>query len=100
MKKIYSFALIIVFIIVGMTGCNKDKQKAGHDESFSATVKGTHQDEIHRIFGEPSGTLSGFWGDIYKLDNGTQIIMYYDENGVVEQLTVTDEEGTKTLNME
>ena len=29
-------------------------------------------------WGEPDGTLSGFFGDIYELESGGQVILYYD----------------------
>ncbi len=40
-------------------------------------------EQIHELFGEPDGTLSGFWGDIYQLDDGMEFIAYYDADGIV-----------------
>lgn len=59
--------------------------------SFSFTlddfekVVGVSIDEIHETFGEPDGTLSGLWGEIYILRNGTTVIVYYT-NGFVEYI--------------
>lgn len=38
---------------------------------------GTKQVDIHKKIGEPKGTLSGMYGDIYEIED-KQIILYYD----------------------
>ena len=98
MKRTCLIALILILMMIGMAGCKKVEKKNDSVENFSKLIRGTHQDEIHRIFGDPSGMLSGFWGDVYRLDNGTKIIIYYDENGEVEHIKVTDKDGLDTLN--
>lgn len=34
--------------------------------------------EILRAWGEPDGMLSGFFGDVCRLDGGGHVIVYYD----------------------
>lgn len=48
------------------------------------------RDEVHKIMGEPVGMLSGLFGDIYRLDNGTGIIFYYDSNTSVYHIKLTE----------
>ena len=43
---------------------------------------GVSLEQIHELFGEPDGTLSGLWGEIYQLEDGATFILYY-ENGFV-----------------
>lgn len=47
---------------------------------------GTPQDDVHNIMGKPDSMLSGLWGDIYKLVNGSIVIFYYDPNGNVQEI--------------
>jgi hypothetical protein len=64
-------------------------------ESFDGfNVGGTSESEVKRLMGrEPDGILSGFWGDIYLLGDGTELIFYYDANSIVSRIlqkSVTD----------
>ena len=34
------------------------------------------EDDVHIKFGLPQRTLSGFWGDVFVLEDGTEIIVY------------------------
>ena len=63
-------------------------------------VIGTLRDDVHRILGEPSGKLSGFSGEIYTFDNGTQLIFYYDNQMKVEKVKINDKDGTNTFSIE
>lgn len=82
------FALIILTMVVILSGCSEKKSIS--IENFSEIEVGTPQDEIHKKFGDPSGMLFGFWGDIYKIDDTKAIIVYYDMNGQVKLITATD----------
>lgn len=44
------------------------------------------EDDVHIKFGLPQRTLSGFWGDVFVLEDGTEIIVYYDNDGLVDQV--------------
>lgn len=43
---------------------------------------GVSLEQIHELLGEPDGTLSGLWGDIYELEDGTMFIVYYEDGCV------------------
>lgn len=51
---------------------------------------GMTYDQIHERYGEPDGTLSGLWGDIYHMEDGTEFIIYYDEDASVHIIKVGD----------
>ena len=53
--------------------------------------EGMTVDEVHSILGEPHGMLSGFWGDVYDVDNGSQVIIYYDNDSrKVREILLSD----------
>lgn len=91
MKKI---AILCIAIVMICCGCEKKPQNSG-DDSLSIT-KGILSDTVHQILGEPIETLSGFWGDVYVLDNGTKVTIYYDGNGRIEYIKVIDKDGVET----
>lgn len=47
-------------------------------EAAEAALLGHMRKEVLRAWGEPDGTLSGFFGDVYELKGGAHIIVYYD----------------------
>jgi len=47
---------------------------------------GTPRDEVHMIMGEPDFMLSGLWGDVYEMIDGSSVIFYYDEDGKVKYI--------------
>lgn len=55
-------------------------------------LKGYKNTQLVEVWGEPDGSLSGFWGDIWKTNNTYSIIVYYDRNGLVEHTNVTNED--------
>ena len=98
MRRIW--LLIMCMFLIGMIGCSKDEPENPTSASFSDQIIGYSQGEIHRVHGEPSGTLSGFTGDIYYLDNGTQVILYYDSELKVEQVKIIAKDGKDKFNLE
>lgn len=50
-------------------------------------------DYVHETLGEPAGQLFGLWGDIYGLESGEKVIIYYDSEGKVEQVKYFTEEA-------
>lgn len=50
---------------------------------------GVSLDRIHERLGEPDTMLSGLWGEIYHLEDGTEFIVYY-ENAFVNIVKVGD----------
>lgn len=53
-------------------------------EELTEALKGLTPDEMRARWGEPDGTLSGMWGEIWDTDDGNWIIVYYDAEGHVE----------------
>lgn len=47
---------------------------------------GMSHDDVHKIMGEPIGMLSGLFGEIYKLDDGSNMIIYYDAESKVNHI--------------
>ena len=43
---------------------------------------GYDRDQLREIWGEPDSMLSGFWGDRWAVDDGTNVIVYYGTGGV------------------
>ena len=43
-----------------------------------SNIIGMNYKAVIEKYGEPSGSLSGFWGDIYNNGNGASLILYYD----------------------
>lgn len=109
MKKCVTFFLSLVLVLAlagcigkpnGTTGLIKlDEVKAlvsekGYTgEKFKEKLSGLFNEDIIHSWGEPDGCLSGFWGEIWNLDdNGNRFItLYYDREGYVEDVVV----GTK-----
>ena len=59
------------------------KTSDGYDALFydymnnQEKIIGMNYKEIYKVYGEPSGMLSGFWGDIYRNNEGEELILYY-----------------------
>jgi len=49
---------------------------------------GYDRDQLHEIWGEPDGMLSGFWGDRWKVDDGTNVIVYYGADEKIEYVKI------------
>lgn len=47
-------------------------------EAAEAALLGRTREEILNAWGQPDGGLSGLFGDIYALENGSHVIVYYD----------------------
>ena len=55
-------------------------------------LQGYRNTQLMEVWGEPDSFLSGMWGDIWETNNTYYIIVYYDSNGVVEHVKVTNED--------
>ena len=47
-------------------------------EAADTALLGLPRHRVLSAWGEPDGMLSGLFGDIYTLDSGRQIVVYYD----------------------
>ena len=71
-------------------------------EEVLEIVNGVYYKDIAAKWGEPNGGLSGFWGDIWVIDdNGIkkQIIVYYNSSGFAEHVIIDDIEEKITNNV-
>jgi hypothetical protein len=100
MRRKLLYITFLIFCIIGIIGCSKEGSVTKTSPNIREQVIGTLQDDVHRILGEPSGKLSGFSGEIYTFDNGTQMIFYYDNQMKVEKVKINDKDGTNTLSIE
>ncbi len=100
MKRKWTCIVLLIFSIIGISSCANEEVATNAPTSISEQVLGTHQEDVRRILGEPSGKLSGFTGDIYIFDNDTQMVFYYDDKMNVERLKITDSEGEDTFIIE
>lgn len=51
-------------------------------EAAEAALAGQTRRDILDAWGEPDGTLSGLFGDIYNVEEGVGVIIYYDTESV------------------
>lgn len=50
------------------------------EESIKVGIEiGTPHTEVIKLLGETQGTLSGFYGDVCKIDN-SEVVVYYEVN--------------------
>ena len=49
---------------------------------------GYDRDQLHEIWGGPDNMLSGFWGDRWEIDDGTNVIVYYTADGKIEYVKI------------
>lgn len=103
MKKLTVFILSLVFILA-LCGCKPDgttdTPKLGEisnytQEQLDEKLLGLLQEELHNLWGEPDGMLSGLYGDIWVLDkeSGKEIIIYYDRDGMAENIIIYNNES-------
>lgn len=95
--KLLALLTVIVFSIYRVAAASK---VAGLDEisNYSAPeifemVNGVYHENLAEKWGEPDGTLSGFWGDFWNIGNNKQIIVYYDSDGCVNNVKIDNIEA-------
>ena len=60
-------------------------------------IKDATQEEVHKTLGAPSNALHGERGDVYILENKTKITIYYNNDGMVKKILVTNKEDEVTF---
>lgn len=65
-------------------------------EELYDVLHGISFKDIQAQWGEPDGMLSGFWGDIWILDDDYMLILYYDDEGCVETVKISLKEPRTT----
>lgn len=71
---------------------NVDEFIRNHPSSENLTnwqgIIGMSREEVHKKMGEPHSMLSGLFGDVYKLDEDMNIIIYYDADSKVNRYKI------------
>lgn len=75
---------IIVYIIL-LYGCNKTNEQLDITD-FENLKLGMSVEEIKKKYGEPDEMLSGFYGNMYLLENDTRVILYFDQDSKLVRL--------------
>lgn len=113
MRKLKGFA-IIMCCVIGFSGCKIAGQtdtielaevsgyvieKGYTEDEIAQKLKGEHRDNIIMSWGTPDGMLSGFWGEVWFIDdaNDRKITLYYDADGFVENVRLTSVSDEKKL---
>ena len=85
--------LVLVIVVMMLFSCaafpEKEEIAKLSKEEATAALKGRTEKEMTDQWGEPDGTLSGFYGDIYVCD-GRQIVIYYDAGSKVTDVLISD----------
>lgn len=73
-------------------------EKGYDSEDIEDLLEDTPQKWIHAKWGKPDGHLSGFWGEIWLLneEKDGRITLYYDEDGKVDDVVVDVAPGKTT----
>lgn len=99
-----AYPLIIIALCVGFSWYSNIGNRTVYDipskESVAASFDqntvdsenneliGYQRDQLHSVWGKPHGMLSGFWGDIWKVDDQINLVVYYDAAGIIEYVKV------------
>lgn len=70
-------------------------EKGYDSEDIKELLEGIPQKKMHAKWGNPDGHLSGFWGEIWFLneEKDGRITLYYDADGKVEDVIVDKASG-------
>ena len=70
-------------------------EKGYDSEDIKELLEGIPQKKMHVKWGNPDGQLSGFWGEIWFLnqEKDGRITLYYDADGKVEEVIVDKAPG-------
>ena len=73
-------------------------EKGYDSEDIEDLLEDIPQRRIHASWGKPDGHLSGFWGEIWYLneEKSGRITLYYDEGGKVDDVVVDVAPGKTT----
>lgn len=101
MRNAKKIIAALFFLIMTLMGCDQKEAKSTPDPAgaYSDWIETTTQEEVHKLLGEPTATLSGFWGDIYAFANGTKLFLYYDADGTVTDIIRYDRNGNETKSL-
>lgn len=64
-----------------------------HGEDYATgQLQGYKNTQLMEVWGEPDDSLSGMWGDIWKVNHTDYLCVYFDQNGIVERVAVWNED--------
>ncbi len=67
------------------------KDSLAQEENYTGeALYGRGIDQMHEFWGEPDGTLFGMWGEIWRLDEDRNIILYFNPEGIVSEFKITE----------
>ncbi len=112
MKKILAVSLVFVFC-VGLWFWGYYSRKSNDNipskelmvsycqnngEDYAAEqLQGYKNTQLMEVWGEPDGSLFGFWGDIWEANDTYNIIVYYDSDGIVEHVMARSKEAVSFM---
>lgn len=116
MKKWIAITLITLCFL-GLAGCQQNKaadiielsevsalvsEKGYGAEDLKEFLLGQYHEDVTALWGEPDGTLFGFWGEIWHLDEDgdSYIIVYYNTKGYVENIILETPDSIEEKNTE
>ena len=73
-------------------------EKGYDSKDIKELLEGIPQKKMHAKWGNPDGHLSGFWGEIWFLneEKDGRITLYYNEDGKVDDVVVDEAPGKTT----
>ncbi len=109
MKKKIVIAVVVVAVLVATTvamyfvNCSNDipdkelvyrqLQLDGKDEAFVLSqFKGCTRGELVQKWGNPDGSLFGFYGDIWSITENESLVVYYSAESTVEHIKLHQNE--------
>ena len=53
-------------------------------------IQGYKNTQLQEVWGDPDGSLSGLWGDIWEAGNGYRFIVHYNAKGLAEEVRLME----------
>lgn len=93
---------LVLACLLALTGCGKSGeevvsfqeiqglvQEKGYSEGkLLPRLEGKHREDVVQAWGEPDEMLSGLYGDVWELNAGQLLVLYYDGEGRVTDLVI------------
>ena len=97
MKNRILALFVLMMTVVVLSSCTavfpkKENIVTLSGEEATKILKGKTEKEIIDNWGEPDGTLSGFYGDIFVC-NDKSIVVYFNAEGKVSDVLVSDKQN-------
>lgn len=102
MKRIFALFIVLTCLFV-MTACGEQNTEgipsldlviSKPTEWVSEKMAGYTDEDIHKAWGEPDGSLSGLYGEYWDLENAKRVVVAYDGDGNFMEISVNEVETT------